>query len=69
MSEVFDNLSFFNHLNAISEAVGAQLNSDIVRLKPKGGTKEVLKGRCASSRKESPLYYGFDESDGQFYHV
>ena len=33
------------------------------------GTKEVLKGSYSSNLKQSPLYYGFDENDGQFYHV
>ena len=40
----------------------------MIRLKS-NGAKEVLKGRYDSSNKQSPLYYGFEETEGRFRHV
>ena len=68
LSPIFENLSSVNHLDVISEAVSAQFHCDVVRLKP-SGSKEIFRGRFASSLKESTLYYGFNEHDGHFYHV
>ena len=40
----------------------------MIRLKS-NGAKEVLKGRYDSSNKQSPLCYGFEETEGRFHHV
>lgn len=65
---MFKTLSSLNHLDVISKAISAQFHCDVVMLKP-NSTKEIIKGRYTSCSEELPLYYGFDEIDGQFYHI
>lgn len=68
LADLFKNLSSANNLDVVTEAISSQFQCDIIRLKS-NGAKEVLKGRHDSSSKQSPLYYGFKETDGRFYHV
>ena len=68
LAEIVKNLSSTNYLDVVFEAISSQFQCDMIRLKS-NGAKEVLKGRYDSSNKQSPLYYGFEETEGRFYHV
>ena len=67
----FDDASVLFHgdnLKKVSECLRSFFHCDSTKVDPDGNQK-VFNGQYDSTVKQSPIYYGFDDTNATFYHV